>query len=288
MQTGQVFDAEVLIIGGGVGGLTLAQWLSGMGHRWLLLEAAAQAGGALAHSDYPLKWIPGFAGISGRQYMARVLAEVDAARLLCGDQPETVEVLRHGFALQTRLGRNVRVRSLALACGARPFSPYPPAPRLLVGPGLAALAEVVPGMRVAVLGGGDNALEHALILARRGCAVSVLARGAIRGSALLRQQVVAEPAIAVHEHCGALQPACDMAGVSLAGQRYDYACVFYGYEPVPVLAQFPQLAVNGLPAEERGVFWLGDMTRPAYASVLLTQGEAAVVARKLDDYLQRA
>lgn len=284
-MTTEILDCDVLIVGGGVGGMTLAQWLSGLGYRWALLERNERIGGPLAGSDYPLKWIPGFVQISGREYMALLQAALPVAPMFTGDELDTVRRDGH-FIATTRQGRGVRARVLAFACGADVRSPYPPSPRLLVGASLAALARMQRGDRVAVLGGGDNALEHAEILADRGCQVSLLARAALKGSALLRRRVRSNPAIRITEHAGELLPVMSGNTLSIQGVEYDYGCVFYGYEPSPALHRFPALLCGGLPDEAAGVFWLGDMTSPAFASVLLTQGEAAVVARKIDHYLQ--
>ncbi|WP_247646767.1 FAD-dependent monooxygenase [Deefgea sp. CFH1-16] len=60
---------DVLIIGGGVGGLTLAQWLTGLGRSWRIVEREAYLGGPLAHSQYVFEMDSGLAcGVRARLY----------------------------------------------------------------------------------------------------------------------------------------------------------------------------------------------------------------------------
>ncbi|MGL6039926.1 MAG: NAD(P)-binding protein, partial [Deefgea sp.] len=83
-------NVDVLIIGGGVGGLTLAQWLTGLGRSWCIVEREQQLGGPLASSEYILKWIPGQAQVSGRDYLAAMIAQIDVAHCVLGAQLSAV------------------------------------------------------------------------------------------------------------------------------------------------------------------------------------------------------
>ncbi|WP_254456712.1 FAD-dependent oxidoreductase [Deefgea piscis] len=276
---------DVLIIGGGVGGLTLAQWLTGLGRSWRIVEREAYLGGPLAHSQYVLKWIPGWPAVSGRDYMAAIVAGIETAH--CELACELTQIQRNqidpAWRCQLSNGRAMVAKKLVFACGAAPVSPFAPAERVIVGPGLQKIAHLQTGDRVLVLGGGDNAAEHALILQEMGCSVVMLVRHALRASSVLAQQLRASQ-IDFRVYGDALPLNVSASGIELFGESYDYAAVYYGYQPSTVVTDFPVLYG---PEQQisRDVFILGDMTGPTYPNILLTQGQAAVVAKQIDHAL---
>ena len=282
---------DVLIIGGGIGGLTLAQWLTGLGRSWRIVEREAQLGGPLADSQYILKWIPGMAEISGRDYLAAMVAQIDAAQCALGTQLSAVKVAadlsQSDFVCSLSNGELIHAKKLVFACGATPFSPFPEAERVIVGAGLQKISHIAAGQRVAVLGGGDNAADHALILAEMGVAVTVLVRGKLRASAALLQQLRQNSAIEIKTDCGDVELVATPDGVTVQGEHYDYAAVYFGYQASPQLNEFPILTTTSGALRE-GVFSIGDMTQPEFPNVLLTQGQAAVVAKQIDAQLSHA
>jgi len=283
-------QVDVLIIGGGVGGLTLAQWLTGLGRSWCLLERESHLGGPLAISEYVLKWIPGQAQISGRDYLTAMVAQIDLANCELSAQLSAVtmdmDLNQPEFACTLSHGGKLRAKKLVFACGATPFSPFPESERVIVGPGLQKIAHITAGQRVAVLGGGDNAADHALILAEMGVTVKMLVRGQLRVSAALMQQLRQNAAIVIKTDCQSIELSTVDESVLVQGERYDYAAVYFGYQPSNQLRAFP--ALNKIDGQfQAGVFAIGDMTEPAFPNILLTQGQAAVVAKQIDFELSR-
>jgi thioredoxin reductase len=276
---------DVLIIGGGIGGLTLAQWLTGLGRSWRIVEREAALGGPLADSQYILKWIPGQAEISGRDYLAAMVAQIDAAQCALNAQLNVVNVaadLSQGdFVCSLSNGELIHAKKLVFACGATPFSPFPESERVIVGAGLQKISHIAAGQRVAVLGGGDNAADHALILAEMGVAVTMLARGKLRVSAALVQQLHQNAAIVMKTECEEIELVATEDGVIAQGEHYDYAAVYFGYQASPQLNAFPVLK-TAAGALREGAFAIGDMTQPEFPNILLTQGQAAVVAKQID------
>lgn len=283
-------NVDVLIIGGGVGGLTLAQWLTGLGRTWRIVEREAALGGALADSQYILKWIPGQAAMSGRDYLAAMAAQIDTEHCSLATQLDMVQVgtdLSQGnFVCSLSNGELIHAKKLVFACGATPFSPFPESERVIVGAGLQKIAHIAAGQRVAVLGGGDNAADHALILAEMGVAVTMLVRGKLRASAALLQQLQQQPTIVLKTDCQEFALAATAEGVVVQGEHYDYAAVYFGYQVSPQLKAFPTLK-TAKGALLDGVFAVGDMTQPEFPNILLTQGQAAVVAKQIDFELSR-
>lgn len=288
--TATVRKVDVCIIGAGVGGLTLAQWLTGLGRSWCIVERESHLGGPLATSDYILKWIPSHAQISGRDYLAAMVAQIDTTHCERAAQLSKVLVRDEAdFRFECVLSNGVLVQAkkLVFACGATPFSPYSIAERVIVGPGLQKIAHIHAGQRVAVLGGGDNAADHALILAEMGVFVTMWVRGQLRASAAFLQQIQHNAAIAIKTNCQSIDVSADADSVLVQGERYDYAAVYFGYQVSQQLNVFPELIKSAGELHE-GVFVIGDMTQPEFPNILLTQGQAAVVAKQIDTQLSHA
>ncbi|WP_273429727.1 NAD(P)/FAD-dependent oxidoreductase [Chitinibacter tainanensis] len=281
-------QVEVLIVGGGIAGLTLAQWLSGLERRWLLLERG-ELGGCLRESDYPLKWVPGFADISGRDYVARLLAQVPTEH--CRSHTTLASIAPSpagGWQGTLSTGESWAAQRVVLACGVAPYAPFAPHPRLIVGPGLMQLAHLQAGDAVAILGGGDNALEHALLLHARGCVVTVYTRGAFRASKAM-YQAASHAGISLQSYTPVDELADAPAGLclpQLSGQPvYAAVAVYYGYRPPAILAEFPALRGASGAGLAAGVDMIGDMREDPDPNLLLAQGQAAQLAKQLDRQL---
>jgi thioredoxin reductase len=270
---------DVLIVGGGIGGITLAQWLTGLGRSWRIVERDSALGGALKNSDYALKWIPALPDVSGRQYLAQMRAGIDQQYCWLNTEVAAINIADR-FHCQLSCGLSIQAKKIVFACGASPYSPFAATERIIVGAGLEQFNAIKPGARIAVLGGGDNALEHALLLHQRGCTVELYVRNELRASAAFLSQLQQTP-IKVHTQCQNLNPVAVGEYIQLGDELYDYACVYYGYQPSPILKQFPQLLLTDSSPVE-GVYTIGDMTQPKYPNILLTQGQAAQLAKQLD------
>ncbi|QLG89523.1 NAD(P)/FAD-dependent oxidoreductase [Chitinibacter bivalviorum] len=277
-------QVDALIVGGGVAGMTLALWLTGLARTWLIVEREAELGGCLRDSQYPLKWIPAFEQISGQDYVAKMRAQLDPTHCLLASEITTIE-RGDTWRCQLSNGHRIEARKIVFACGATPYSPYPPHPRLIVGPGMQKIAVIGPMHRVAVLGGGDNAFEHALILAERGCQVDLYCRSKFRASAVM-YIAVKQSNIALYENTHLEQPSLLDNKVVLNQQEYDYACIYYGYQPSSIISQYSVLfedqALQQLHAD---IAVIGDMNGGAFPNVLSSQGQAAELAKCLDEGL---
>lgn len=164
---------DCVIIGAGPAGLTAALYLARSGFSTALLEKSAAGGQVLSTAE--IENYPGFPkGISGWE-----LADLFSAHL----DGYPVERLRgdlSGIEAQSDAGKNIRIllaegeaieaRSLILASGATHKKLGAPGETLLGGKGVSYCAvcdgNFYRGQDVAVIGGGNSALEEALYLAR--------------------------------------------------------------------------------------------------------------------------
>jgi thioredoxin reductase len=270
---------DVLIVGGGISGITLALWLNGLGRSWRIVEKEKELGGVLKNSEYPLKWIPSLPNVTGKQYVEMMKLDLDIACCLVSDEVVDINPSKE-FLSVLASGREISSKSIVFACGSSAFSPYPPFERMIVGADLDKLSSIQTHEHVAVLGGGDNAVEHALFLYEKGCIVDLYARNSLRASFLLKNILESKP-IKIFSHMGAIDVVEDGGRLIVNDCKYDYVCVFYGYSPSRVIHNFPQLTLDQsklIPS----VFAIGDMCNPDFPNLLLAQGQAAQLAKLID------
>ena len=172
-------SCDLAIVGAGPAGLAAAIQATRAGLDVALLDPGP-AGGA-AHTADNVENYPGFpGGISGRALMERFVAQ--AAQIGVGPLPlEVAGVLREQQALTLELaGRRGRVRARAaiLATGTSPRGLPLPGLQARAVSRVDALPRTLNGQRVLVVGGGEAALDQALLARRRGAEVRVAVRGA--------------------------------------------------------------------------------------------------------------
>lgn len=228
-----------LVIGAGPAGVAAACVLAGLGRRVTLVDQFDGVGGASrfygGHLAKCMKWdLPG-------EQLQRVFApaiqdgvKTGRLELRLGVKVEALQPHEDGVHWQGE-----RFERVIFAVGARPRARHLHCPRegILVGAGHLLECTPVHGLRVAVLGGGDNAMENACRMAYAGARVSVFSRSRPHG---LRESA--------SESSRALFEAAMEAGVRMVYpfdyilegrsvryentvEKFDKVSVLYGYAP---------------------------------------------------------
>ncbi len=175
----KVFDA--VVAGGGPAGLTAALYLVRAGVSTALIEKAAPGGQVLSTAE--IENYPGFPnGVKGWELADAFSAHLDpypVARLR-GDI-ERLERSADGYTLVLAEGEEpVAAKTVVVATGAHHRALGAPGEERLVGKGVSYCAvcdgNFYRGRDVAVVGGGNSALEEALYLARIARKVYVIHR----------------------------------------------------------------------------------------------------------------
>ncbi len=180
---------DIIIIGGGPAGLTAATYARRAGKSVLVLEKNA-FGGQITWSP-KVENFPGFLSVSGVDLADKLLEQA----MEQGAEVELEEVcgVRDEGAVKTVLtesGGSYQARSLIIAAGARPRPLGLPREEELTGSGVCYCAvcdgAFYKGKAVAVAGGGNSALQDALLLSSSCSHVTLIhRRDSFRGEARL-------------------------------------------------------------------------------------------------------
>ena len=184
---------DVIIIGSGPAGLAAAIYAKRAALETLVLEKTPISGGQIINT-YEVDNYPGLPGISGMELGQKMRGHVDAQHAEV--KTATVkEIIDHGdYKLVCTSDGDFETRTVVLAMGASHRQLGVPGENELCGMGVSYCATwdgaFFKGRDVAVVGGGDVALEDALFLAR-GCNKVYLIhrRDAFRGAKVLQKQV---------------------------------------------------------------------------------------------------
>ena len=158
---------DIIVVGGGPAGLTAAIYGLRAGKSVLVIEKAG-FGGQIAYSP-KVENIPGFAEISGAEFADKLTGQ--AMGLGADVELETVTGLeKQGdvFTVSTEDGATFEGKAVVLAVGVKHRTLGLPGEEELIGGGISFCAvcdgAFYAGQEVAMIGGGNSALQEALLL----------------------------------------------------------------------------------------------------------------------------
>lgn len=165
---------DIVIIGGGPAGLTAALYGARSGKSVLVIEKNVY-GGQITWSD-KLENFPGILSISGMEFADKLVEQVmqynvkleldEVSEVYTVKSEETPD--KKYFVLRTVFGEEFKGKALIIATGAKPRMLGLENEENLIGEGISYCAvcdgEFYKGKKVAVVGGGNTALQEALYL----------------------------------------------------------------------------------------------------------------------------
>lgn len=193
---------DIVIVGGGPAGLTAAVYGLRAGKSVVVIEKNG-FGGQIAYSP-KVENIPGTIQISGAEFAEKL---TDQAMNLGADmEMETVtgiEKTPAGFRIHTEDGAEFEGRTVILALGVKHRMLGLPGEEELIGSGISFCAvcdgAFYAGQDVAMVGGGNSALQEALLLAETSRSVTVIQNLAdFTGERKLAQALLEKDNVTVH------------------------------------------------------------------------------------------
>jgi thioredoxin reductase (NADPH) len=300
---------NVIVIGSGPAGLTAALYSARANLKPLVIEGL-ESGGQLMLTTLVENW-PGFRdGIMGPELMEemRVQAERFGAEMIRG-HVTSVNLRSHPFSVSTS-DAEYTSRAIIIATGASARLLGLPSERGLLGHGVSTCATCdgyfFRGRPIAVVGGGDSAMEEAIFLTRFASQVVVVhRRETLRASKIMQDKAFANPKISF-EWNSDVEEITDMGkgevtGMVLrnnkTGERKEVPVegVFVAIGHTPNTSLFKdqiELDPNGYIVTHmgsrtnvRGVFACGDVQDHVYRQAITAAGTGCMAAIDAEHFL---
>jgi len=172
---------DVIIIGAGPAGLSTAFWCDELGLDTLVLEQAEEIGGQLHRVYNPIENYLGLKTRNGKELLDIFASEVDDAEFDLWRQTSITSVDLKAKRVSLASGEVLQSIAIVIATGVRPRELGVPGEKEFAGKGMiesgARDRQLFAGKDVCVVGGGDAAVENALLLAEVCPTVTLVHRG---------------------------------------------------------------------------------------------------------------
>ena len=307
MSGNQVYD--LIIIGGGPGGLTAGIYAMRAALKTVLIEVGVP-GGQMNNSDSVENW-PGDEHIGGAELAMKFSQHAQSYGLEIISQ-EVVD-LEPGLDLhivKLANGNHLKAHAIILATGGSPRKLDIPGEEAYYGKGVSFCA-VCDGFffrdkTVVVVGGGDTAAEESLYLAKLVKQLYLVhRRDALRASALLQQRVKAECKIEILWNSVVTRIRADDSGVcgvdlqdTQTGKKSELSTdgvfVFIGFEPNNKLVPAgTKMNANGYVVTDEkcqtnapGIYVIGDLREKYFRQIVISASDGATAALAAAHYVE--
>jgi thioredoxin reductase (NADPH) len=303
--------SNVIVLGSGPAGLTAALYTARANLQPLVIEGV-EAGGQLMLTTMVENY-PGYReGILGPDLMAEMRAQAQkfGAEVVHGNVI-AVDVCRQPFFVKTSEAE-YRSRTLIIATGASARLLGLPAERTLMGHGVSTCATCdgyfFRGQEIAVVGGGDSAMEEAVFLTRFASRVTVVhRREVLRASKIMQDKARGNPKIAwmlsseveeikdngkgevnamvVRSIVTGVRTEIPVSGVFVAIGHTPNTALFHGQLELDANGYI--ITHDGAKTSVPGVFACGDVQDHIYRQAVTAAGSGCMAAIDAEHYLDR-
>jgi len=307
MSGNEIYD--LIIIGGGPGGLTAGIYAMRAALKTVLIEVGLP-GGQMNNSDSVENW-PGDEHIGGAELAIKFSQHAKSYGL----EVISLEVvdLEPGLDFHTvkfANGDHIQAHAVILATGGHPRKLNIPGEEEQYGQGVSYCA-VCDGFffkdkTVVVVGGGDTAAEESLYLAKLAKQIYIVhRRDALRASALLQQRVKAECKIEILWNSVVTEIKANASGVcgvdlknTQSGEKSELAAdgvfIFIGFEPNNKLvpAGTKMNADGYVVTDEKcetnapGIYVIGDLREKYFRQIVISASDGATAALAAAHYVE--
>lgn len=301
---------KIVIIGSGPAGLTAAIYCARAALSPLVI-CGLQPGGQLTTTTVIENW-PGFVeGIDGNKLMQdmRAQAEKVGARMLSSSVSSIEKTKAGTFIIKREYEEDIETKAIIVATGASALTLPLPNKDKLMGYGLSTCA-VCDGFfyrnkKVAVVGGGDSAIEEATYLAKLASSVTLIhRRDKFRASKAMQERVQNHPKIKVIYNTEVIDTKSNeqgLTGIILkenTGKTYDLDVdglfMAIGHTPltrfVKGLVETDEqgyiLTHDGTLTNIPGLFAAGDVEDKVFRQAITAAGRGCQAALQAEKYIE--
>ena len=301
---------EVIIIGSGPAGYTAAIYAARAGLKPLMIASSVEPGGELMKTT-EVENFPGFpGGLMGPDLMAKFQEQAESfgTEILLQDVVE-VDLKANPKIVKCGNGETFEAKAVILATGAAYRELGLPNEKALSGHGVSWCATCdgffFREKTIAVIGGGDSAMEEALFLTRFASKVYVIhRRDSLKASKIMQDRAFANPKIEFIWNKGVEELLGDpkLTGIKLkdtvtgeeSQMELDGLFIAIGNDPRVWLVenQLELTAEKFIKVDGRsskttieGVFACGDVIDPTYRQAITAAGSGCVAALDAEHYI---
>ena len=301
---------EVVIVGSGPAGYTAAIYAARAGLTPVVVAGSVTAGGALMTTT-EVENFPGFIdGVQGPELMEAMRAQAERfGAEIVSDDVTRLDLAGDLKVIETGAGVTYRARAVILTMGSAYRKLGLPEEERLSGHGVSWCATCdgffFREQHIAVVGGGDSAMEEALFLTRFASKVTLVhRRDTFRASRIMAERVRADPKIEIAWNSEVAQILGDdrVAGLRLrdtltgAERTLDVTGVFVaiGHDPRSELVTgqvdtdpdgYVRVAHPSTATNVPGVFAAGDLVDHTYRQAITAAGTGCAAAQDAQHYL---
>ena len=301
---------EVIIVGSGPAGYTAAIYAARAGLKPLMIASSVEPGGELMKTT-EVENFPGFpGGLMGPDLMAKFQEQAESfgTEILLQDVVE-VDLKANPKIVKCGNGETFEAKAVILATGAAYRELGLPNEKALSGHGVSWCATCdgffFREKTIAVIGGGDSAMEEALFLTRFASKVYVIhRRDSLKASKIMQDRAFANPKIEFIWNKGVEELLGDpkLTGIKLkdtvTGEEsqmdLDGLFIAIGNDPRVWLVENQLeltsdkfIKVDGRSSKTtiEGVFACGDVIDPTYRQAITAAGSGCVAALDAEHYI---
>ena len=301
---------DVIIVGSGPAGYTAAIYTARADLKPLMIAGSVTAGGELMNTT-DVENFPGFPdGIMGPDLMENLGQQAEKfGTEVMYDDVTSVELEGAVKTVTLADGREFKARTVIISTGSAYRALGVDGEKRLVGHGVSSCATCdgffFKGQDIAVIGGGDSAMEEAIFLTKFADSVTVVhRRDTLRASKIMADRALNHPKIKFiwNSEVVGIDGETKASGIRLnnlvTGERSELAVtgifVAIGNDPrvdlvkgVLELTAAGTIAVDGRSSKTSlpGVFAAGDVVDPTYRQAITAAGSGCVAALDVEHFL---
>lgn len=300
---GKNSEFDVLIVGAGPAGISAGIWCADLGLTFAVIEEGNVVGGQLLNIHNPIPNYPGVAAANGRKLRDRFAQSAENIGVSPILSTRIVQFEAQGCIAVDDTGNRYSAEFFVFATGVRRRKLGVPGEERFIGKGIlssgAGEKESVRGKTVAIVGGGDAALENALILSEFAERVYLVhRRPEFKGREMFVRQVNDHPRIEpiMNSKVNGIDGGESVSSIKISSDdgttrsiEVDAVLIRVGVEPnSELLADKVRLDKNGYVVVDStcrtnlpNVFAIGDLASPVSPTISTAAGMAATAVKTI-------